>query len=303
MDMRQLRYFLAVVTEGSVTKAAIALHMTQPPLSTAISQLEKDLGVELLVRSARGVRPTEAGSHLAAAAERLLHDLADVEQDLRNMSRGLAGKVTIAAVPTITWELLPEVMLRFLEKSPDVDVTITDPPPATVIEMVLRQEADVGIIATMSIDQLQESYRSQLHFRAVRTMPLLVALPPHDAPEGPEVSLTSLHDRAWIVPRRSLRIRSLPEVFDAFWASRELPLPAVRRVATLQTAIPLVASGLGVALVPESLRTMSHAPVALRTPAEALPPLEAALLWSADRPPSSATKALIDVVAGLADGR
>lgn len=300
MDIRQLRYFVTVVAEGSFTKAAAALHMTQPPLSTSIAQLEQELGVPLLVRGARGVRPTEAGSYLAAVGERLIHDLDDIQHDIRSLALGLTGKVTIAAVPTITWELLPEVLVRFLDVAPSVDVTVTDPPPATTIEMVLRNEADLGIIATVSIDQLRETYRSQLHFLRVRTMPLMLAMSLSEAPPDEPVSLTDLHGQTWIVPGRSLRIRGLPEVFDNFWFGRGLPIPAVRRVSTLQTAIPLVAAGLGVALVPDSLRNMSHAPVALRPLADPLPPLQAAAFWSADRPPAATVGTLIDVLKELA---
>ena len=143
MELRQLEYFLRVASEGSISRAAESLHMTQPPLSISIAKLEAELGRPLLSRESRGVRLTEAGAHFAEQAERILQDIHQLREDMRNNAIGTAGRLSIASVPTITWFLLPQLLRRFVEESPATDVTVADPPPAKVIEMVLGNEADV----------------------------------------------------------------------------------------------------------------------------------------------------------------
>ncbi|MFB0833655.1 LysR family transcriptional regulator [Arthrobacter halodurans] len=296
MDLRQLEYFLRVATEGSISRAADSLHMTQPPLSVSIAKLESELGRPLLARESRGVRLTEAGSHFAEQAERILADLYQLREDMQNNRVGTAGRLSIASVPTITWFLLPRLLRSFVETSPATDITVADPPPAKVIEMVLSSEADVGLIATVSCDQLQESYRSSLNVLHAGDLRMLVALPPSFADAPDRLSLADLHGQTWIMPRRSLRIRGLPELFDTLWDRLGLTPPLTRRVATLQTAIPLVASGLGVSLVPESVRGMGTTPVVLRELIDDVPPLQAAAIWSSERPPSRAIELLLDIV-------
>ena len=304
MELRQLEYFLRVATEGSISRAAESLHMTQPPLSISIAKLEADLGRPLLAREARGVRLTEAGSHFAEEAERILQDLYQLRDDMRNGVIGTDGRVSIASVPTLTWFLLPRLLRRFVSDSPTTDITVADPPPAKVLEMVLSNEADVGLIATLSCDQLQDSYRSSLHVLHAGELPMLLALPPSfsDAPE--RLSLAELHGETWIMPRRSLRIRGLPELFDTLWDRLGLTPPQTRRVATLQTAIPLVASGLGVSLVPDSVRGMGTTPVVLRELSDDIPPLQAAALWSSERQPSHVVELLVSILreGGLGTG-
>lgn len=298
MELRQIEYFLRVASEGSFSRAAESLHMTQPPLSVSIARLEQELGTKLLTREPRGVHTTEAGAHFAQQAEAILHSLDDLARDIRKMHLGRTGRVSVAAVPTITWFLLPRLLSRFAEAMPDADVTVSDPPPARVIESVMAGESDLGIIATVNCKHLGESYRSSLNVFNAGDMRMLVALPPRyaDAPE--RLSLSELHDVPWIVPRRSLRIRGLPELFDSLWDDLDLTPPVVRRVTTLQTAIPLVASGLGVALVPDSVRTMGPSNVVLRELADDIPPLQAGVIWSRDRPLSDPAQAMLDLLRG-----
>lgn len=296
MELRQLEYFLRVASEGSITRAALSLHMTQPPLSMSIAKLEAELGVLLLTRESRGIRLTEAGMYFAEHAEQILQDLESLRDDMRKRDIGTVGRVAIAAVPPITWFLLPRLLESFLVKHPATDISVIDPPPAKVIEMVLANEADVGIIATLSCEQLQESYRESLNIFNAGDMRMLAALPRSFSDSAEDVSLAELHDQPWIIPRRSLRIRGLPELFDSLWERLNLTPPVVRRVATLQTAIPLVAAGLGVALMPESLRGMADARIVLREIKDPIPPLQAAAIWSREHAPSRTTEAFLDTV-------
>lgn len=296
MELRQIEYFLRVVSEGSFSRAAETLHMTQPPLSVSIARLEKELGVKLLTREPRGVHATAAGAHFAQQAELILQNIDELSRDIRTIHLGRTGRVSVAAVPTITWFLLPRLLSRFAEMMPEADVSVSDPPPARVIESVMAGGADLGIIATVNCKHLGDSYRSSLNVFNAGNMRMLVALPPKyaDAPE--RLRLADLHGVPWVVPRRSLRIRGLPELFDALWDELDLTPPEIRRVTTLQTAIPMVAAGLGVALVPDSVRTMGPADIVLRELADPVPPLQAGVIWSRDRALSQPAKAMLDLL-------
>src|SRR5690348_8818169 len=129
MDLRQLRYFLVVAEERSVTRAAARLHLTQPPLSAQLARLEQELGVELFVRHRRGVDLTEAGRELFAHATRLLSGVDAATDSVRRLGEGRAGRLTVAFVsataPSVLAPLLrgyharnPDVVLEFLEGTP-----------------------------------------------------------------------------------------------------------------------------------------------------------------------------------------
>lgn len=296
MELRQIRYFLRVATEGSFSRAADSLQMTQPPLSIAISNLERELGVKLLHREARGVNTTEAGAVFAKSAEEILRNLDDLARGMRSLPLGQVGQLSIAAVPTITWFLLPQLLRAFLATHPNVNVTVSDPPPAQVIDMVVNGEADIGLISTVNASHLAESYRSSLHVMSAADMPIVVALPPLYASAPAKVSLMELHDLDWIVPKRSLRINGLPELFDSLWERLNLTPPVVHRVTTLQTALPLVATGIGAALVPDSARTVSNSGVVLREVEEGVRPMQAGVIWSKNRATSAATQEMIDLL-------
>src|SRR4051812_50024237 len=103
MDLRNIRYFLAVADAGSITEAAKALHLSQPPLSTAMAKLESELGVPLLHRLPRGVTLTPAGRYLQAAGRRLIAEEQRLSATLRAMGEGLEGELRVGAEPMGLW--------------------------------------------------------------------------------------------------------------------------------------------------------------------------------------------------------
>lgn len=295
MDFRLLRYFLRVASEGSISRAAKTLHMSQPPLSQAISSLEESLGQTLFVREPRGVRLTQVGAQFAERASRLLADLSELEELTKHGYFGVERQLRIACVPTVGWLVLPELLRTFTSEYEHVRLDLDDPPPLNAIESVIEGTADVGMIATLSHSQLQESYRSDLKVEPVGTMPLLIAVPNDFGPTGETVSFRELHDENWILPRRSLRIRGLPELFDEIWHTLGLTPPAVQRVRTLQTAVPLVQAGIGASLMPHEVLRSAPKGLMLKAPAEDIPPLEVALFYSTQRPLAVAAERFVEI--------
>src|SRR4051812_17569214 len=118
MDLKQLRYFLAVAEERSVTRAAARLHLTQPPLSAQLARLEHELGVRLLLRHRRGVDLTDAGLALAVRARRLLAEVEATAEEVTSTGQGRSGRFTLAFVSAIAWSLLPPLLRRFRADRP-----------------------------------------------------------------------------------------------------------------------------------------------------------------------------------------
>ncbi|MDT7711135.1 MAG: hypothetical protein QOG20_6742, partial [Pseudonocardiales bacterium] len=146
MDLRQLRYFLAVAEERSVTRAATRLHLTQPPLSAQLARLEHELGVDLFVRHRRGVDLTEAGRHLVEHARRVLHDVDVAAAAVRRTGQGRSGRLALAFVPASAWSVLPPLLRRFAASSPEVELRFLEAGTDTVAEHVRAGRADLGLV-------------------------------------------------------------------------------------------------------------------------------------------------------------
>ncbi|WP_033073894.1 LysR substrate-binding domain-containing protein [Sphingopyxis sp. MWB1] len=145
MELRHLRYFLAVAERSSFTRAADALHVSQPALSQQIRDLESELGVRLFDRTPHAVRLTEAGQFAVDHARRILgasHDLGEVMEAYRGVRR---GRLRIAATLSFNALYLPELLTSFLNDYPDIDIAVAALPNAEIIARVAVGEAELGI--------------------------------------------------------------------------------------------------------------------------------------------------------------
>lgn len=129
MDLRRLRYFVAVAEEQSFTSAAQRLHIAQPPLSSQIKQLETELAVRLFDRTSRGVRLTEAGQLLLEEARRLLSQVEQTERAVRRAGNGEVGRITLGFVPSASNEMLPELLKLFRSRFPGVELFLREMRP------------------------------------------------------------------------------------------------------------------------------------------------------------------------------
>src|SRR3977135_3542134 len=125
MDLRTMDCFLAVVEEGTITRAAIRLHMSQPPLTVRLKALEAELGVELLSRHGRGVEPTAAGRVFAERARRLLADASSTADAVRSVGHGIAGHLTIAVGSSVAPRLLAGLVGELSTQAPGVALSVT----------------------------------------------------------------------------------------------------------------------------------------------------------------------------------
>lgn len=287
MELRQLRYFMAVVEAGSFTAAAAELHMSQPPLSLAIAKLETELGVKLLTRSARGTQPTSAGRYLLDAGSRILGEVEDTIASLERFGAGAAGTLTIAAVPVLMWHRIPELLRHHSEKYPDVDVRLVDPPPWTAIDMVLDRKVDVAFIVVADAERLAEQYKGSLQIVPWNDVPLAAAFPPgmDDLPDP--VDLSHFNDKVFVLPRRTLALTSISEMVEETFWKHEIRPTSIRNVETVQTCIPLVEAGLATTIVPDADgQSLKRYNLTVRRIKQDVPPMKAIAVLRANLEPN-----------------
>lgn len=256
MELRHLRYFVAVANERNFTRAAEQLNIAQPPLSRQIRQLEEEVGAELFDRDARPLRPTEAGRVLY---EHAVHVLAGVDQ-LRTLMRQVAGKgrrrFVIGFVGSTLFGLLPEVIRRFRAHADHVEVSVIECSTVEQIAALKEGRIDVGF--------------GRLRFEdpAIRRIVLaeeaLVAVVPVDHPLVALARPLHLHELlgdTLIVYPRPARPSYADQVLGIFHDLGLQPGP-IQEVRELQTAIGLVAAHVGLCIVPESVQRLKRDDVA-----------------------------------------
>lgn len=240
MDFRQLEYFEAVVKAGSVSQAAKTLKMTQPPLSSAISRLEQEVGVQLLVRSPHGVRPTSAGRYLLAQGEMLLTARARVERVLNLMGKGLVGELRIGAEPMVIHEMVADILAGFSSIAPDVRIALTDTNPRAVLEGVGSGEFDIGCVP-FAPETIAAPIFERFDWIPLSKINLKLAVPRDRAEEW---HADGRGWGRWILPQRIPGMPGMLENVEAELAGASAFDPIF--VSNPQTAIPLVAAGIGV---------------------------------------------------------
>jgi DNA-binding transcriptional LysR family regulator len=149
MELRHLRYFVAVAEELNFTRAAANLHVAQSAVSAQIRSLEGAVGVPLFERSSRRVDLTAAGRVFLDGARETLERLDEVTRQVRRVGRAEAGELAIGFIGSQSHEWLPQVLRRFRQKYPAVDVTLTELVPSQQMEALLLHRLDVGIIGVI----------------------------------------------------------------------------------------------------------------------------------------------------------
>ncbi|WP_137175474.1 LysR family transcriptional regulator [Massilia sp. HP4] len=249
MELRHLRYFVAVADERNFTRAAERLNIAQPPLSRQIQQLEEELGVVLIEKGSRPVRLTEAGKFFHAHAQELLEQAANLKAMTQRVGK-IDRKFAIGFVASTLYGLLPEIVRRFRARYQTLDISFHELATIEQIEALKDGRIDVGFGRLRTEDH---AIRRIL----LREEPLIVALPVgHRLAEvdGP-VRLADVSQEALLVYPKQPRPSYADQVLAIFRERMLLPQKVIE-VRELQIAIGLVGAGQGVAIVPKSLQGM-----------------------------------------------
>jgi DNA-binding transcriptional LysR family regulator len=248
IDLRAWRQFVAVAEELHFGRAALRLHMTQPPVTQAIAQLEKTLGVVLFDRTRRRVALTPAGEALLPDVRDLLARAQALPLRARAAAAGEVGRVRLAFVSTIGFGILPGWVRDFRERCPEVALELVEATGDVQLEALERGEIDAGLV-------LHSPGMAPAGFErlAVASEPLALAVPAqHPLAEGADATL----DRILAEPLVIFPRRILPSVHDAIMGLYQGAglTPAIAQEAIqMQTIVNLVWGGIGVAWVPESV--------------------------------------------------
>ncbi|NMX90879.1 MULTISPECIES: LysR family transcriptional regulator [unclassified Pseudomonas] len=247
IETRLLRQFIAVAEELHFHKAAIRLHMAQPPLSQAINRLEGKLGFSLFNRSKRGVKLTPAGDAFLHAAYSTLKELELGIEHARQVSEGIAGTLTVTAVSISYYESLLSSLRRFREHFPKVQLIIKEMPSSSQAKAIVAGEADIAFMRKLPISAQNVESRLLLDEEIVMALPA-----DHPKAGAGQIDLRHFAGEDFVFTPQALGTGYHSQLIALCEAAGFYPR-VVQEAAQIHTLIGLVACGFGVALVPESI--------------------------------------------------
>jgi DNA-binding transcriptional LysR family regulator len=293
MELRHLRYFVAVAEHGHITRAAESLGIQQPPLSQQIKALEEELGVQLLRRRPRGVELTDAGAAFLERAQVILGEVDRAFASTRRTARGEEGRVVVGFTSSAPFHpFVPRVIRMFREASPHVALVLEESGSSELVHGLHTEIIDAAFIRSPVADVVGLLVQPLLDEKMLVALPTGHAL----ATELSEpVALAELAKHTFILYKRP----GAPGLYDSIITacrgagfSPRVGQEAPRIVSTLN----LVAAGLGVSIVPESLRRLQMDGVVYRELADDAR-LTAPLILACRRGENSAAvQRFIDVV-------
>jgi DNA-binding transcriptional LysR family regulator len=247
MELRHLRYFVALAEELHFGRAALRLAITQPPLSFAIQALEKELNVRLFERDNKRVSLTAAGMAYLAEAHVILDRIEHANDTARSVAAGKLGRLDIGFTGSMVYRDVPQIVSHFFRQHPGIDVTLRELSSVEQIEGVRHGQLHAGFVNTTMVPDGLEG-------QALPEDSFVCCLPPdHPYASKPEIDLKALSGESFIMFVRDIS----PANYDNVIAiCREAGFEPQTRYAARQwlTIVALVANGLGVSLVPASIR-------------------------------------------------
>jgi LysR family transcriptional regulator, transcription activator of glutamate synthase operon len=292
MELRQLRYLVALADERHFTRAAERAHIAQPALSQQIRRLEHEVGTALVERTTRRVAMTEAGEVLVARARRVLAEIEAASSELQSLKGVLSGRVTVGAMHTMGPIDVSLALAQFRERHPGVELTVREQASEELAELLRVDELD---LAFLSVTERVESHG--LGLRRLVLEELVAVLPKdHRLASRRRVRMADLAGEEFISYRPGARLRELL-LFAAHQAGFE---PRITLESNESERIRrLVARGLGVAVLPRSDAERTGAEVATATLVD--PPLfrDITLAWREGRRQSPAGAEFLELARAI----
>jgi DNA-binding transcriptional LysR family regulator len=297
MELRKLRYFIALAEELHFGRAARRLNITQPPLSMAIRALEEELGVRLLERAPRRVTLTHAGHTFLEQTRSLLARAEDAVELTRAAARGEVGRLTVGFMSASIHTLLPQVLREFAARFPAVRLELRELTIPQQIESLRGEKIDVGFLRPPVAD-------AELEVEPLASEPLIVALPRgHRLAKLSRVPLRRLADEPFVMFQQAPGL-VLHNLVLGFCLAAGFTPRVVQEASQSHAVAGLVSGGIGVALVPASTQSTHLAGIEYRPLADASPPVWTSLAWRRGdaSPVIAAFRATAREVAGTLQG-
>lgn len=249
MELRHLRYFCIVAEELNLTRAAERLHMAQPPLTRQIKQLESELGTELFRRSSRGLALTPTGQFFHEHALQVLEKVDVTVAATRRMARSKRELFGIGFVPSVFYGQLP-LLVRGLRQKDNVELTLVELTTVQQIQALKAGRIDIGF-GRLRIDD------PEVEQEVLFEEPMVAALPVGHPLEGSQPTMAELAEYPLILFPATPR-PSLADIVLGMFRRRGLKVHVAQEANEMQTALGLVASDLGITLVPEQVRRLQR---------------------------------------------
>lgn len=242
MDLRQIEYFSRVVESGSFSAAAATLDLAQPTLSRQIGLLEGEFGQRLLVRTGRGVVPTEAGRTLHGHARAILEQVERARADLHEMAASPTGRVVVGLPPRVAHVLSTALVRRFRERFPRAVISVAEGLSLHLREWLLDGRVDLALL-------FDPPASAQIHVETLARERLLLIGPRRGSSLPRRVGLAALGELPMVLPSSPNAIRKL---LEEKLRPRQVALAVVAEVDSVQTVLRLVRDAIGFTVLPES---------------------------------------------------
>ena len=296
MDFGQIEAFIQVSTHSSFSRAAEALHLTQPSITARIQALERELGEELFERGGRSVRLTDAGHVFLPYVGRILQQLQEGRDAVEDVRKVQLGSLRLGSAITISTYVLPTILHSFCAEYPLVDVVIRTGRSEQVLNMLLTDEVQVGLMRTLSHPDTESV---QLYDDEI----ILVANPDHEFATSGKATIAEIASEPIVLFDRGSSYYGL--IHDLFRKANVIPNVAME-LDSLEATKRMVEQGLGVALVPDvTVRRELESGTLVQVGLSGVEPIRRtiALQYRRNRKRSRAVQAFIDTLAEIYSAR
>lgn len=251
MDYEKLRYFIQVVEAESISKAAIALNMTQPPLSISIRKLEDELGVSLFTRKGKRLILTDTGRLLYERGKELVFSTQEIIKEVTEHDAGRHGIVTIGCSTIANVTIIPEVVKRLNERDIRITIRVLEGNTAFILEQLRLHNMDIGLVRN-TFD------KKDLHTTALLSEALFVALPPgHPLANNETVELKELGSENFLMPYTTLGYGISDSILEGCEAAGFTPNVIYWGTETFPM-LNMVRENLGIAFAPSLFQNIKY---------------------------------------------
>ncbi|MDD2870042.1 LysR family transcriptional regulator [Neomegalonema sp.] len=274
IEPRRLKHFAILAETLHFGRAAERLGMTQPPLSQSIQALEAELGARLFQRTRRSVALTPFGESWLPHVRAALEALEALPEAARRLRDGEAGRLALSFVGTATYSVLPSLVRAYAARFPDVEIALTEATSDVQISRLLAGEGHAGLIVAPPSGALPEA----LAYLPLLSEPLVAAVPEslgdREDPLAPEEAI-----RAPLILFPRPAAPAFHDLVTGYVRAHGGEAKVAQEATQMQTIVSLVSAGLGLALVPASLRNLARTGVRYRDLRDKAPILETGLVW------------------------
>ncbi len=272
MELRHLQYFVAVAEELHFGRAATRLLIVQPSLSQQIQQLEKELGFPLLRRTKRSVELTDAGKVFLIEARKALAQVQEAKRAAQRAYRGEIGRLVVGYISSSTYDLLPMMLSAYRERFPHVDVALQELTTQEQLRALEEESIQVGLLRLPINDPT-------VHVEVVRREPIVCVLPEgHPLATHERIAVPLLANEQFVLQSSQRGGGYYAQLMNLCLSSGFSP-NVIQEVTEMHTIVSLVAAGMGVSLVPLSMKNIRSQGVIYRELEGVAPVTEMAIAW------------------------